>query len=385
MFDEPGLTIIRVAIRECTIEQKPLLEEVRGQIRSIAGQVRTIRPRSATSISLVASDGGNNKLVFDPFHVQLVRVVDSYGKVHCLDAVAPSTDTDVLSRRQFDQTGLPVTALGRMMRDLGVDRLSDLSHMIPSGETCRNDPSRVSKSWVLTYRDLCEWAVLYDRICNATFATDTLLVRDGLLRSKLFKKELFMEWRRRVDDAIRRVYRQDKRRVFLVGLAKHSKVLDRYALALALEGILPPGEARYVPVPRALEQSAYVWREWARGSELEGEGGEAPKFVAGSMYFVRFGGRQGDAIWPVDIFTSQVESAQEVFGYLMQDAKDGFPIPFYPLSLQKADGFAQVVDLDLDILQDQVMAAIRELVGAAHVDSLDRFRMTPDLTGRRYS
>jgi hypothetical protein len=288
MFDGPGLKSIRSAIRDCTVEQRPLFEEVRSQVRSISGEVRSIRPRTATSISLVASDGGNNKLVFDPFHVQLIRVVDSYGKVHCLDAVAPSTDTDHLSQRQFGPGGRPITALGRMMDDLGVNLLSELSHMIPSGETCRNDPSRVSKSWVLTYRDLCEWAVLYDRICNATFATDTLLVRDGLLRSKLFKKELFMEWRRKVEEAIQRIFRDDRRRVFLVGLAKHSKVLDRYALALAIEGILPPGEARFVRVPRALEQSAYVWREWARGSELEGEGGEAPKFVAGSMHFVRF-------------------------------------------------------------------------------------------------
>src|SRR5439155_25342845 len=51
----------------------------------------------------------------------------------------------------------------------------------------RETPDEVSPSWVLVYRDLCEWAALYECICYRSFATDTLMVRDGLLRSKLFR------------------------------------------------------------------------------------------------------------------------------------------------------------------------------------------------------
>ncbi len=47
-----------------------------------------------------------------------------------------------------------------MMADLGVKNLTDLSHMIPDGEKTRKEPHKVSPSWVLVYRDLCEWAVL---------------------------------------------------------------------------------------------------------------------------------------------------------------------------------------------------------------------------------
>jgi hypothetical protein len=254
--------------------------------------------------------------------------------------------------------------------------------MIPDGEKTRNEPHAVSPSWVLVYRDLCEWAVLYDRICYHQFATDTLIVRDGFLRSKLFRGELFAEFRRRLERAIERIREEDRRRVYLVGIAKHSKVLTRYQLAMAIETVMPPGEARYVRIPRELEAKAYVWPEYARGAETEGEEGEAPKYVAGDMYFVRFGKSKGDPVWAVDIFSAQSSRDAEVFGYLLADAIDGFPVPFYPRCLQKAHEHAQIVDFDLTILQDEVFAAVRGLVPDGTV--LDEFQLNVDSAARRY-
>jgi hypothetical protein len=385
MFDPETLPLLRQAIHERTAADRRLLDELQEEVRSLAGQVRSIKPRSTTSISLVASDGGNNKLQFDPFFVQLVRVMDSYGKQLCFDAISPTTDTDELSRSQFDASGFPRTSLGRMMHDLEVDQLHRLSHMIPTGEQVRNDPHSVSPSWVLVYRDLCEWAVLYERICYNTFATDTLLVRDGLLRSKLFRGEGFIRLRERIEQAIQRIQKQDKRKVFLVGLAKHSKVIERYRLAMAIENTMPPGDARYVRIPRHLEAKAYVWPEYARGAETEGEKGEAPKFVAGDMFLVRFGKNSGDPIWAVDLFTSQSNQAPEIFGYLLADAIDGFPVPFYPRCLQKAHEHAQIVDFDLTILQDEVFRAVQGLLTDAQRTVLDTFQLSNvDAAARRY-
>jgi hypothetical protein len=295
MFDPDTLPVLRKAIRERTEADRRLLDELRAEVRPMTSSVRNIKPRSTTSISLVASDGGNNKLVFDPFTVQLVRVVDSYGKELLFDVISPTTETDKLSAAQFKSDGSPATVLGRMMHDLGVKKLTELSQMIPDGKKTRDEPHKVSPSWVLVYRDLCEWAVLYERICYNKFATNTLIVRDGLLRSKLFRGELFSAFRKKLEAAMADIREKDRRSVFLVGIAKHSKVITRYQLAMTIEKILPPGEARYVKIPRDLEAKAYVWPEYAKGAEAEGEEGEAPKYVAGDMYFVRFGrGVTGD-------------------------------------------------------------------------------------------
>ena len=83
--------------------------------------------------------------------------------------------------------------------------LNELSPMVPKGETARDLPDLVSPSWVLVYRDLCEWAVLYHRICHTEFGNHTLLVRDGLLRSKIFRGELFTEMARRMAERIQGV------------------------------------------------------------------------------------------------------------------------------------------------------------------------------------
>jgi hypothetical protein len=382
MFDPDTLPVMRKAIRERTEADRRLLDELREEVRPLASSVRNIKPRSTTSVSLVASDGGNNKLVFDPFTVQLVRVVDSYGKELCFEVISPTTDTDILSAAQFKADGTPKTALGRMMADLGVKKLTDLSHMIPDGEKTRKEPHKVSPSWVLVYRDLCEWAVLYERICYKEFATDTLIVRDGQLRSKLFRGELFIELRKKLEAAMMRIRETDRRWVYLVGIVKHSKVITRYQLAMNIEKIMPPGEARYVKIPRHLEAKAYVWPEYAKGAEAEGEEGEAPKYVAGDMYFVRFGKAKGDPVWAVDIFSCQKNKDVEIFGYLLADAIDGFPVPFYPRCLQKAHEHAEIVDFDLTILQDEVFAAVRGLVPEGNV--LDEFQLNVDSSARRY-
>src|SRR5256885_2045052 len=146
MLDPSELPEIRRRVRERAETDRRILEALRGEVRPLRTSVRQIMPRSATAMSLVASDGGNNQIQFDPFMMEVVRVVDSYGEQLCLDVVSPTTDTDELSDNQFDAAGQPVTKLGHMMSALGTRKLCDLSPMI-SRPRPGQDPTAVNPSW----------------------------------------------------------------------------------------------------------------------------------------------------------------------------------------------------------------------------------------------
>src|SRR6516165_4611913 len=181
MLDPKSQNDLKDAIGECIGADASVLGALRSEIRPLRSLVRRIQPRATTSISLVGTDGGNNQLQFDPFLIQMIRVVDSSDNQYCLEAISPTTPVSRLVRRHLDDAGSPITALGEMMSFLEVKSLPELSPMIRSNE--RGRP--VSPSWVQVYRELVEWAVLF-ALLKKDFGTDTLIVCDGLLRSKVF-------------------------------------------------------------------------------------------------------------------------------------------------------------------------------------------------------
>jgi hypothetical protein len=379
MLDPKSQNDLKDAIGECIGADASVLDALRSEIRPLKSLVRRIQPRAATSISLVGTDGGNNQLQFDPFLIQMIRVVDSSDNQYCLEVVSPTTPVSRLVRRHLDDAGLPITALGEMMSFLRVKSLPDLSHMIRS-----NDDGRpVSPSWVQVYRELVEWAVLF-ALLKKDFGTDTLIVCDGLLRSKVFAEDLFARLRVGIKDRIDAQWTRSKRKIYLAGVSKHSKVLTRYRLAMALEGVMQVDYPAYVEVPRDIEQRAYVWSEFARGDEQAGQGGEANKFVGGKMFLVKFGSSRRDPIWPIDIFEPQVSDAQIILGSMLADAIDGFPVPHYPRCLQKAHENAALVDFDFDILQDYIYEGVRGSLGV-QAPTLDAFQLRDaDPAQKRY-
>lgn len=354
MIDPATQAQLKDAISDCIDTDRGVLDTLRVEIRPLKSAARRIQPRATTSISFVGTDGGNNQLQFDPFLIQLIRVVDSSNNEYCLEAVSPTTPIGKLDRRQFAEDGTPNTPLGEMMAFLGVTSLTTLSHMIRP--TDKGKP--VSPSWVQVYRELVEWATLFS-ILKKDFGTDTLIICDGLLRSKVFAKDLFQRLLQGMRDRIEGHWTRSRRRIYLAGVAKHSKVLARYRLAMVLEGVLQSDYPAYVEVPRDVEEKAYVWSEFARGDDRAGDGGEINKFVGGKMFLVKFGAQRRDPIWPVDIFVPQASEAQSILGSMLADAINGFPVPHYPRCLQKAHENAALVDFDFDILQDYIYEGVR--------------------------
>jgi hypothetical protein len=211
-------------------------------------------------------------------------------------------------------------------------------------------------------------------ILKKDFGTDTLIVCDGLLRSKVFGKDLFQRLLQGMKERIDTQWTRSRRRVYLAGVAKHSKVLSRYRLAMALEGVLQTDYPAFLEVPRDVEEKAYVWSEFARGDDRAGEGGEINKFVGGKMFLVKFGAHRRDPVWPVDIFVPQVRESQAILGSMLADAINGFPVSHYPRCLQKAHENAALVDFDFDILQDSIYEGVRMSLGG-QASTLDVFRL----------
>lgn len=368
MFLPGQLPELRRQIRAQAGLEKKLLDELIAQARGMAADVRPIRPRAATSVALTAADGGDNAVAFNPFALQIVRIVDSAGQELFLDVVSPSADIGELSRKHLDG-GQARTALGRLMADLGVSDLRGLSPMM-SGRSPR---------WVGAYRELCEWATLYDLVCYRHFASDTLVVRDGLLRTPIFADGLLGRMGRLLRAATDRSAVRDRRHVWLAALAKRTVVLDHYRLAMSVAGVFDRGSACFVKVPARMQGSVYRQGEYLRHPD-DARGGQS----IGEMFFVRFGPRNGDPVWTADLPAWQAADAQAIFGYLQADATAGFPVPFYPYSLQQADAYSRVDGLDTEIVEDALVESVRELVGPDRAHVVDALRLGVDVAARRY-
>src|ERR1041384_2719540 len=99
MIELSSLETLQGELKECITEDAKVLETMRQDIRPLKSQIRRIQPRSATAISLVGTDGGNNQLRFDPFQIQLIRVVDSSANEYCLEVITPNTPIEELEAR----------------------------------------------------------------------------------------------------------------------------------------------------------------------------------------------------------------------------------------------------------------------------------------------
>jgi hypothetical protein len=353
-----------------------LLDDLREELTDFKKDIRKIHQYSSNSISIVGTDGGNNNLRFDPFIVHVIRVVDSNNVEYYMDVITPTTPIDELDNK-IQKRNDP---LKKMMDFLGVNSLTQLSPMIK-----RNDPGKpISSSWVQVYRELVEWATLFSLIKDREFASNTLIVFDGLLRSKVFTGVLFNRLKSGIEDIIKEKERTTRCKLYVVGLAKHSKVLDRYRLAMSLDKVMKTNYPCYAKVPKKMEEKAYVWSEYARDDSFDGNVTEINKFVAGKMFLVKFGDKQDDPIWPVDILMSQVNEADRIIGNLLNDAIYGFPIPWYPMSLQKAHNNSALVDFDMDVIQGEILNSIRAALGDKS-DRLNAFLLVDgDVAARRY-
>lgn len=329
-----------------------LLSNLRRHASMLRGTIERIHPRPATSMSLVATDGGNNTVKYDPLMVDLIRVVDSSNNEYHLEAVTPSLTLIELDSRQFHTDGTPKTKLGELMRFLDVKSLSEVCQVFKVPEDKR------SASWVGEYRGLHEWAVLFHLVRELTFGTDTIVVRDGPFREKMFLPGIFKKFRDGLKEGLDHQLKQKRRRLYLVGVLKKSKVFQRYRLALALERTFNTQYSCFAKIPYEMMHEAFSkYPEWIENSNSN-EG-----FVAGQLFAAKFGAGPYDPVWLVDVFETQGGEAARIMSYLLNDASGGFPIPCYPASLQRAHDAAALVNFDMDMIENIVNRHLRTSLG----------------------
>lgn len=347
---------LRARIREAQLSNDPVLAKFRQLARRLKQEIKPLRPYSVNAVAFVSADGGDNRLTFNPSVIELVRVVDSRGNECALDAVANTAALEELEKRV--QVGSPhvVQPLRRLCEDLGVG-LRHLSYLLRAA----GSPGK-STGAIRCYRDIVEWAVLYDLVTSPSlqWGSDTILVRDGLLRTKSFTRAVFPKIDGRLRDGIEK-HRARNVRLSLVGVAKQSAVLGQLALALEIEATFHRDYPCFVRVPVDIEEECYnfdrTWLDTYETSEPDDKGRKLYQSL-GNLFLVKFGDRQLDPVWPVDVAVWQVAEADKILGQLTVDAQQGFPIPDYPMCIQQAHDFAKITGLEVEILQDLLIEAM---------------------------
>lgn len=377
------LDVLREKIRSAYKADDPIFQTFRGYARRLKAQIRPLKTYSVNAVSFVSADGGDNRLVFNPATVELVRVVDSRGNQCALDAIPGTATLDDIKDRVTVESKNAVFPLVRLCADLG-KTLSQMSYLIRG----LGQPGK-STGAVRTYRDIVEWAVLYDLVCNPNlqWGGDTIIVRDGLLRTKSFTREVFPLIDQRLRQATD-LHAKQNVSLSLVGVAKQSAVLSKLAVALELEATFHKSFPCYVKVPDDIEKDCYNFdNTWLTTFETAEEDEEGRKLYQsmGHMYLAKFGDGPLDPVWPVDIAEWQVKDAERILGRLTVDAQQGFPIPDYPMCIQRAHDFAKMTGLEITVLQDLLVSGITEGLNEAEAERLLRMKyLGQNLAALRY-
>ena len=324
--------------------EKPVLDEQRDYARQLKRDVRELKLSQirnvACNVAFAAADGGDNRIRLGnaaghaPAIVEIVRVVDSENDIRVQDIVPGEAGDDFFARPPESGTVAAFcSALG--CRSVGDMRLRSES---ASGKEAMRD-----------YREIVEWAVLYELLRKKSGKGGPILfVREGPLRARVFREDVF----KALDQSIREECKKRRARgehVFLVGVAKKTRLLDHLRLALSLEDVFEKWTRPcYVSVRRDIADKFYR-RRWLDTMETA----DNREYLSmAQMCLVKFGEHPSDPVWPVDVAIWQEEEAGQILVHLAKDARRGFPVPDFPLCIQTAHDCAKIGGIEMAYLRD---------------------------------
>jgi len=337
ILDEEDQKRLQAHIDEATKQELEELNSLREKIR----QMKVVRmgSRHHYAIAPVATDGGENRLSFEPINIEIIRVADSEGNKR-IETVVPLTSEVEVYKNMFEE--IPV--LQRFLSRLDVE-YKDLSYLLPSDTSSDISPREKaisSREYLRHLREIMEWAVLLD---IAWTETKPLVLRDGLLRTKSLKPNTVEIMRKSFHESYR------ERESLLIGVAKRSKVLSYVALSLALEGTFRKKFACFAEVPQEIEENAYNWaRTWQKGDQ-----------VFGTLHLVKLIDDPRGIVLPIDIPVWLLDRRKEVLEYLSETARRSWPVVGYPHPLVKAHEYAVIGGFEIEVISSMLVKSLINL------------------------
>lgn len=325
-------------LAEILENQKKKFEELRGLVRNL--KFIPIDPSGSYSpITFKSFDGGMFNLILDPYEVDIVEVADSNGnsKLRFAAPKGNSLSEDELKRVVARLNDNPI--IKRFVSILGKENLNGVSEIL----TDRG-----------TLMELGEFACIFDKVMSASTEERTIILKDGLLRTKKIKAELI--------DNLRSILHQKKGHVKLVGVSKTSKIVSLLSAALVCEKIFPSDHAGFVEIPLELEDRAY---RWTGSGKLKADKIEHLKYAFGSLYIAKLS-RSNNLLVTIEIpkdlennnAVYSKEEIMEMMNYLAKDSLYSYPIIGYPQTIMKAHEFAVRLGIPASILRDKIMNEI---------------------------
>lgn len=331
MSIEEELDIKTVENLQAAIEhQKNKVSELRSKIRKL--KFIPVDPVGYySSVTYKAIDGGIMKINFDPFEIDYAVIADSYGNV-LQKFVVPKgwklSSDDFLFLDEDEK-------IKNLLNIIGVKSIVELSEIF-------TDPK--------TAMEIAEYAWIFHKIVSQPKGEKTIVMRDGLLRTKKIKEEYI--------SVLRNVLKKNKDSK-LVGVSKTSRLLSLISSVLYLEGVFPKDHVGYVEIPLELELIAYTWTGRGKIPELK----KKPlSYAFGKLYVAKLS-KISNLLVTVEIPYDLGEGKpiyseldiRELFGHLVKDSKFSYPVNGYPQTIMRAHEKAAQLGFTSSIVRDRIL------------------------------
>jgi hypothetical protein len=278
------------------------------------------------------------KLNFDPYELDIVEVADSNGNTKLRFATPKGDLNDEELKAVLSDLEGNIIIKG-FVETLGKKSIYEISEIIKNRGTLM---------------EIGEYACIFDKIKSCSEEERTIILKDGLLRTKKIKHELI--------GPLREILRNKKNHVKLVGVSKTSRIVSLLSAALLCEKVFPEGHVGYVEIPIDLENMAYTW---SGKGKLKPEEAKPLAYSFGRLYIAKLCRSRNlfvtieiprDLEKDKDIYSK--EEIMEIMNYIAKDSLYSYPIIGYPQTIMRAHEFAVRLGIPVSILRDKVIEDI---------------------------